>query len=449
MVGGNDMQFDSDSNAVYFDKSFRSASEAYEFCKNNNEIMAFIVGIMCIRAWRRYACNTMENAYEETHRFLSNNTGIMIAAKDCYEALAGKDASLEKMHRHFIFTTTSNMIEGIKIEACQTDTMFLSSIEMDSIVNKVVRQCYKNNVRLGCVFERNNGEKDIAWDRFVSVPKHGGQWLFKLRARSSKRPAFAYWVNKQTFTLNEITGYIEPVGHKKVNLIGKDKTYRPFVEVKHNGKCEVINTNDVALPSPLDIGTRVFNIDRLENGVFGKDYVEEAITFNTDRDFIVYLRAYPEKVRDTCDKFYAAIYNAAYCLYTGKGFADYNSVRFSYFRYLLFTKLSIDKACELGKDTGCINTKYKMGNTITFGDGPEGYMVDVGSYDLNEKMTADIAQLAAYEGIGISGDPSYQLKQLIENYANTVNKWFTYYGSTDASLLYKWHEVDHKCLYAK
>lgn len=444
------MQFDSDSNAVYFDKYFKSDSEAYEFCRNNNEILAFIVGIICINAWRRYTRNMMEYAYERTpHRFQSNDTKLMIAAKDCYEALVGEDASISGMHRHFIFETTSSRIQGIKIEACKLDTVFMSSVEINTIMNKVIRQCYKNNVRLGCVFERNNGEKDIAWDRFISVPKHGGQWLFKLKAKSSKRPAFAYWVNKQTFTLNENAEYIEPVGHKKINLIGKDKTNRPFVEVRHNGKCEVINTNDIALPSPLDIGTRAFNIDELERGIFGKDYAEEAITFNSVRDFIVYLRAYPEKVRDTCNKFYTEVYNAAYYLYTGKGFADYNSVRFSYFRYLLFTKLSIDKACELGKDIGCINTKYKMYDAITFGDGPEGCLVNIWVYNLDKKMTADIAQLAAYEGLDISGDTSDQLKQLIANYADTVNEWYTYYGSVDASVLYKWHEVDYKCLYAK
>lgn len=434
------MQFDSDSNAVYFDKYFESVSKAYEFCRNSNEIIAFIVGIMCINAWRRYTCNKREDAYWSASIYASNDTGIMMAAKDCYEALVGKDASLERMHRHFIFNTTSHMIKGIKIEAYQIDTMFMSSIEIDGIVNKIIMQCNKNNVRLGCVFERNNGEKDIAWDRFISVPKHGGQWLFKLKARSSKRPAFAYWVNQQTFALNEITGYIEPVGFK---------TCRPFVEVKHNGKCEVININDVALPSPLDLGNRVFNVDRLECGIFGKDYTEEAITFNAARDFIVYLRAYPEKVRDICNKFYTAIYNAAYCLYTGKGFADYNSVKYSYFLYLLYTRLSIDEACELGKDTKCINTKYKMWGAKTFGDGPEGYMVDMEIYNLDEKMTADIDQLAAYEGLNISGDPSDQLKQLIANYADAVNKWYTHFGCTDAGILCKWREVDSKCLYAK
>lgn len=350
---------------------------------------------MCISAWRRYTCEKMGYAYERLYEYENKYTGLMLAAKNCYEALIGENASIAGMFRHFILTKTSGRVKGIKIEACQLDTAFIGSAEIASTMNKIIVQCYKKNIRLGSVFERNNGEKSIVLDRFISVPKHGGQWLFKLKAASSKRPAFAYWVNQQMFTLAEDAEYIEPVGCEKVNLLGG--IGKPFVAVKYNGKCEIVNTNDVALPSPLDIGVRVFNTGGLENGIFGKDYREEAITFNTARDFIIYLRAYPEKVRDTCDQFYTAVYNAAYCLYTGKGFADYNGVRYYYFRYLLFTRLSIDMACKLGKNTGCINTKYKMGNTITFGDGPEGYMVDiefvVGAGRTYEKMSEDRAMV--------------------------------------------------------
>ena len=90
-----------------------------------------------------------------------------------------------------------------------------------------------------------------------------------------------------------------------------------------------------------------------------------------------------------------------------------------------------------------------MWGAKTFGDGPEGYMVNMEIYNLDEKMTADIDQLAAYEGLNISGDPSDQLKQLIANYADAVNKWYTHFGCTDAGILCKWREVDSKCLYAK
>lgn len=441
------MRFDSDNNTVWFDKNFKNIGEAYAFSRNNNEIISFIVGIMCISAWRRYTCEKMGYAYERLYEYENKYTGLMLAAKNCYEALIGENASIAGMLRHFILTKTSGRVKGIKIEACQLDTAFIGSAEIASTMNKIIVQCYKKNIRLGSVFERNNGEKSIVWDRFISVPKHGGQWLFKLKATSSKRPAFVYWVNQQMFTLAEDAEYIEPVGCEKVNLLGG--IGKPFVAVKYNGKCEIVNTNDVALPSPLDIGVRVFNTGGLENGIFGKDYREEAITFNTARDFIIYLRAYPEKVRDTCDQFYTAVYNAAYCLYTGKGFADYNGVRYYYFRYLLFTRLSIDMACKLGKNTGCISTKFKMGDAITFGDGPEGYMMDIGTYDLDENMNADIAHLAAYEGFDISGDPSDQLKQLITYYADTVSNWCTYYGLANTGVLYKWHEVGSDCLYFK
>lgn len=137
-----------------FDKNFKNIGEAYAFSRNNNEIISFIVGIMCISAWRRYTCEKMEYAYERLHEYENKYTGIMLAAKNCYEALIGVPASIAGMHRHFIFAKTSGRVKGIKIEACQLDTTFTSSAEIASTMNKIILQCYK---------------KTSGWEVYLSV----------------------------------------------------------------------------------------------------------------------------------------------------------------------------------------------------------------------------------------------------------------------------------------